>query len=301
MKKLTKYFCLLLFIGIVQIHGNEENLTTNNYSKTSAVELNTAFVLAVRNHNIELIQELLQAGANVLTPISYYWTCGDCDYLVESTPLIFAVRHNYSDLVRVLLEAKQDLNVAFCSAIREGLEEIVVEFIKSGVDINHVNENKDSPLILAVKNARSSAEYSLQACWAYKSRWEERRQIIGHLLEAGANVKHIDEYGRTALMYAVIEHDINTVKKLLEINDMHKVSFFGFGSKPINYEDVDGNTALILAIKRVQCSYINNQEYNICINSQNIIKTLLETPGIDIEHINKDNETAIQLLEKFTK
>ena len=76
-------------------------------------------------------------------------------------------------------------------------------------------------------------------------------------------------------------------------------SYFGFATKPINYADQDGNTALILAIQRVRSTYINNQEYNICVNSQNIIKTLLETPGIDPHHVNKNDETAITLLEKL--
>ena len=100
-------------------------------------------------------------------------------------------------------------------------------------------------------------------------------------------------------MVAVIEHDLNTVQNLLQVPEITTGSWFGFGTKPINYADQDGNTALILAIQSIRCSYINNQEYNICINSQEILEKLLQTPGINPHHVNKQGDTAIKLLKKI--
>lgn len=276
----------MLLVGFVQVDGTE------NHSKTSITELDAAFVLAVKQHSSETMQELLQAGANANTPIPYTWTSGDCDWEIESTALIYAIRHNCPDMVRVLLEVEKDLNFALNVAIQEGYPGVVDELIKGGADVNYVNKNEDTPLIIAIQNARPTAEFSPQAQERAKSRWHQRREIIQILLKAGANVNHVNRYGRTALMEATIKQDFHTVQSLLQAPS---VSSF------INYADQDGNTALMLAIQRVRCSYINNQEYNICINSQNIIKVILETPGINPFHVNKKGETAITLLEELTR
>jgi ankyrin repeat protein len=302
MKKPNKYFCLLLLlIGFVQIDGKEENLAAKDYSKMSIAELDTAFVLAVQEHSSEKMQELIQAGANVNTQIPYTWTSGDCDWKIESTALMYAVRHNCPNMVKVLLKVEKKLNEALDVAIKEGYSDVVEELIKGGADINYVNENKDTHLIIAIQHARATAEFSPQAQEQATSRWYQRRKIIQTLLKAGANVNHVNKYGRTALMEAIVKHDLNTVQNLLQAPEIHTGSFFDFATKAINYADKDGNTALILAIQNVRCSYINNQEYKICTNSQNIIKELLETPGIDPHHVNKNDETAIILLEKLNK
>ena len=300
MKKLNKYFCLLLLlVGFVQIDGKEENLAVEDYSKMSITELDAAFILAVQGHRSEKMQELIQAGANVNTPIPYTWTFGDCDWGIESTALIYAIRYDCPDMVKVLLKVEKNLNEALDVAIEEGYPDIVKELIKGRADINYVNKNKDTPLIIAIRHARATAEFASQAQDQFISRWRPRRKIIQILLKAGANVNHVNKYGRTALMEAVIEHDLNTVQNLLQAPEITTGSFFGFATKPINYADKDGNTALILAIQKVRCSYTDNQEYKICINSQNIIKALLETPGIDAHLVNKNGETAIILLEKI--
>lgn len=302
MNKINKYLCsLLLLVGFIQIEGKEENLVIEDYSNASRAELDAAFVLAVQEHRSEKIEELLQAGANVNTPIPYTWTSGDCDWEIESSALIYSVKHDCPDMVKVLLKVDKRLNEALNVAITEGYSDVVEELIKGGADINHLNDNKDTPLIIAIKHARATAEFNSQAYERSRSRWNQRRKIIQTLLKAGANISHVNKYGRTALMEAVIEHDLNTVQSLLQTKEINTGSFFGFGTKPINYADQNGNTALILAVQMVRYSYINNQEYKICINSQKIISMLLETPGIDPHHVNKNGESAITLLEQLNK
>ena len=272
MKKTTKYLCLLLLVGFVQIDAKEENFTSENYSQMSISELDAAFILAVQKHCSEDVEELIQAGANVHTPIPYTWTDGDCDWETESTALIYAVRNNLPKMVKALVKVEKNLDEALNVAINEGYSAVVEELIKGGADIHHLNNDKDTPLIIAIKQARATAEFSPQAQWRYKSRWFQRREIIQTLLKSGANVSHVNNSGRTALMEATIQHDLNTVKSLLEAPEMHSGSFFGFGEKPINYADNDGNTALILAIQNVSYTYIDSREYNICLSSQNIYK-----------------------------
>lgn len=306
MKKLNKYFCLLLVLGVfLPISGK---LAAEDYTKMSKVELDSAFVLAVKNQNSEKIQELVQAGASANTPIDYIWTAGDCDWDIKSTPLIYAVRHNSIGVIKALLKVdkslNQALNEALDEAIKHGYPSVVAELIEGGANINYIdiNKEKDTPLIKAVSAARATSEFSLQAQDKFMSRWSQRREIIQILLEKKAKVGYANNYGRTALMEAVREHDLNTVQKLLQVPEMTTTSsYFGSGKKPINYADQDGNTALILAIQNVRYRYIGDQEYKICVNSQKIIKTLLETPGIDSKHANKNGETAATLLEKLSK
>lgn len=302
MKKTNKYLCLLLLLtGFVQIDGKEENIATEDYSTMSMSELDTAFILAVQQHRLEKMEELIQAGANVNTPIPYTWSERDCDWQIESTALVYAVRHNCPNMVKALLKSEQNLNEALNLAIREGYPDVAAVLIEGIADINYVNENKNTPLITAIQHACASAEFSSQGQARARSRWYERRKIIQMLLKAGADVSHVNKYDRTALMEAVIEHDLNTVQNLLQVPKMTTGPYFGFGTKPINYVDLDGNTALILAIKNVRYSYSNNLEYKICVNSQDIIKALLEIPGVDLYHVNKNNETAITLLEQLNK
>ncbi len=301
MKKINRCFCLLLLIvGFAQVFAKEESLSIEDYAKMSQAELNAAFVLAVREHHAEKVEKLLQAGANSNTPILYTTTDGGCDWTVESTAFMYAVKQNCPSLVKVLKVEKQ-LNEALDIAIKEGYSEVVVELVKGGADINYVNKDTDTPLITAIKNARAITEFSPQVQARVGSRWAQRRDIIHTLLKEGANISYANKHGRTALMEAVIEHDLSTVQRLLQAPEINTGSFFGFGTKPINYADEAGNTALILAVQRVRFSYTNNQEYNICKNSQNIIKELLETPGIDPYRINKKGETAIALLEQLQK
>ncbi len=286
---------------MIPVYPQEEQFQAEDYSKISIEQLNADFILAVQRHDSKKTQELMQAGANIDTPIPYTWTSGDCDWQIETTAIIYAVRRNCPNMVRVLLKAEKNLNKSLDEAISLGYSGVVKELIEGGADINYADESKNTPLILAIKCARATAEFSLQAQAKANSRWYQRRMIIQTLIDAGANVNHINKHGRTPLMTAVVEHDLNTMQKLLKIPEINTNSFFGFGTKPINYADEDGNTALILAIQSVRTSYINNQEYNICKNSQIIVETLLETPGIDPYHVNKNGKTAITLLEKLNK
>lgn len=303
MSKSNKYFFffLLLLVGFVQVDGKEENLTVEGYSKLSKTELNAAFILAVKEHRSEKVEELIQAGADVNTPIPYTRTSGDCDWNIESTALMYAVRHNCPKMVKVLLKVEKKLNEALELAIEEGYSAVVEELIKGGADINYVNKDKNTPLIIAIKRARAISEFSPQVQEQTRSRWSQRREIIRTLLKAGANVNHVNKYGRTALMEAVVEHDLNTVQNLLQIPEMNTVSSSSFATKTINNTDQDGNTALILAIKNVRYRYVGDQEYKICLNSQNIVGALLETPGIDPYHVNKNGETVVTLLEELDR
>lgn len=291
---------LLLSIALIF-----STLITESTFAGDAELLNKAFISAVSSYNLKEMQELIKAGADVNAPISHTFTSGDCDWEIKSSPLIFAIKNNQPEMVKILLQVKNKLhttlNEALEEAIREGCSAIVEELIKEGADVNYVNKNKDTPLILAIEKARPLSEFCRQAQEQSKSRWEEREEIIQILLEAGANINYVDKYGETALMKAIKKQDLNTVQDLLKFPEITRGSFFGFGEKPINRANKDGNTALIIAIKHIRTSYIvgDSRSHHECLNSQSILEALLKTPGIDLYHVNKKGETAITLLEKL--
>ncbi len=306
MKKLYTYFCWAVFLaGLSPITSKTENSIIEDYSKMSAEELNAAFILSVKKHRLENMEQLIQAGADVNALVSYTDTSGDCDWDIKSTALIYAVRHNMPDMVQVLLKVKNkltdSLDKAFSEAIKRGYISVVKEFIAGGININYADEDGRTPLILAVMNSRAISEFSTQAHARGKSRWEQRREIIKILLRTGASIDCADKYGRTALMEAVLQHDLTIVQELLQDARMYQGAFFGFGVKPINYADRDGNTALMLAIEKICSNYFDSQGYNICLNSQEIVEKLFHAPGCDHHHKNKNGMTALILLEKLHK
>lgn len=302
MVKIHKHaYFLLLLAAFVQINGKPDNVSKEEYSKRPPLtKLDASFIEAVKYNKVAEVQELIKKGANTETPISYISTEGDCDWNIESTAMMYAIRNNLLDMAKLLITVEKNLNLMLQLAIKEGHLEIVEELIKSGADINAVDKDNNTPLIIAIDHAKATAKFYRKQ-YTYSSRWQERQLIIKALLTSGANVTHINKDGETALMVAVKRQDLSTLKDILQISKMTAGSFFGLGKKPINYADKDGNTALILAVKGIHYLYSNDQEYNICKNSQEIVNELLKTPGIDAYHTNKEGDTAIKLLEKVNK
>ncbi|MCH9611759.1 MAG: hypothetical protein S4CHLAM102_02330 [Chlamydiia bacterium] len=301
MKTPISFCCLLLLVGSVQVVGSEKSPVVENASAMSKTELNAAFISAVKENRIDRVQELLEAGADVHTPIPYTWTAGDCDWEIESSALIYAVRGNRPDMVKALLAKDKALSSALDEAISEGYSAVVNVLISEGADINYVNADKDTPLLQAIGCARATAEFSRQAQAQARSRWSQRREIIQSLLKAGADINHVNKYGRTALMIAIKEHDLYTVQQLIELFKKDRTAHSGRETTMINLADQDGNTALMYAIKNVRTSYTNDPEYKICLSTQTILASFLDVPELDFHHVNKNGETAITLLEDLNR
>lgn len=126
------------------------------------------------------MEELLQAGADVHTPVSYKWSSGDDDWELESTAIIYAVREDLPDMVKVLLKVEKNRQKALEEAIKEHRLNVVKEFVKAKTDINCVNKYGDTPLMMSIDYARSGS-------W-----WSHTKKIIQLLLEAGADVKLVN-------------------------------------------------------------------------------------------------------------
>lgn len=130
--------------------------------------------------------------------------------------LICAVREGHVDVVKALIEAGSDVNVAddddntaLICAVQEDHTDIVKALIEAGADVTHA-------LIWAVEGHRAD--------------------IAKLLIEAGADVNARDEHGRTALIYAARDGRADIVEVLIQ------------AGVDVNMADQKGYTALIWLI-----------------------------------------------------
>lgn len=317
---------ILVMLGFARISSAAED-----YSKMSANELNEALIIAVKEGSSGDTQKLVQAGANINQNITYTkHNYDDYDSNITCTLLEYAAEHGYVDIIKELIQnLKNDhvINKALIAAATNGHANVVRELmqkkpklvaintalisaarnfpgitinastghpyrtalkdylnairelIKAGADVNHTDESGDTALIKIIE------------CSLYtEAQRKDRAEIIQALLKAKANVNHANKMGDTALILAIEKHDLDAVQTFLKVPGIN-----------INHPNKNGDTAIIIAVKRIQLTYIsgNTEQYNACLNSQNILEKLLQTPGINLHHANKNGQTAIKLIEKI--
>lgn len=122
---------------------------------------------------------------------------------------------------------------ALLNAIASGVDETIQKLINSGIKINGTDEIEKQLLMDA----------------AY---YRDTPELIQQLVELGADVNATNESGWTALMCAVSENNVNTVKKLIELG------------ADVSVEDKNGYTLLDYADK--ECEEIIKD----CLNNKKI-------------------------------
>lgn len=261
-------------------------------TKVTINAMNAALIIASKNGHSEIVKELIQTQATATTD-------------TFNTVLIFAAQNlpyitrfypkdlkDYLDTLNtaLMLTAKNIPSITSTSGYYKSLNgylDVIKELLQAGAYVNYTDEYSNTPLIQVIDHSIIDREDSCT-----KSLKKSRTEIIKFLLQAKANVNHTNKYGDTALIKAIKQCDVDTVEILLQTPGIN-----------INHANNDGNTALIIAIQYIKYSYIvgRSEEYNACLNSQNIIKKLLETPGIDFYHANNKGDIAIDLLNKLNE
>jgi ankyrin repeat protein len=179
----------------------------------------TALMIAIFNRNIEIAQQLIQAGADL-----------NLQNKNGSTALNFAAANGLYDIVKLLLKKDVALNTQHKSgltplmdAVCRGFHEIVILLLNRGADANtQNNENNDyTPLMYAISN--------------------NRNEIAAILIKSGkCAVNRRDKNGKTALMMAASKGNIEATQELLKILKKD--------GGDLNLQDEKGYTALMYAI-----------------------------------------------------
>ncbi|CAF1285680.1 unnamed protein product [Didymodactylos carnosus] len=125
-------------------------------------------------------------------------------------------------------------------AIEKGQSAVVLKLLRNRIDVNTMNERRQTPLMIAAKYGR--------------------QDIVAVLLEKNANVNFTDDGGKTALHYAV-EFQYASIIKLLCRNqaNMNNETFFT-KLKPIDYTLV--NEDLYATLEKYEKGNISNDDEN---------------------------------------
>ena len=198
------------------------NKYTENIIASLDIDQDEILFHAIENETPTIVKHLLKKVCN---PNARYSTGTKIDVEDESkmmTPLLKAFEKNRTDIAKILLENGADISPALQYAASSGKLEIIEFLLKCNAYVGHINDEKCTPLHLAVKN----------------NSWEvsDRLEAMKILLENGANVNAKNSALDTPLFCAINIGNIEMIKLLLEYDI------------DINAVDSDGDSALHIAL-----------------------------------------------------
>lgn len=186
------------------------------------------------NQRFEVIEALLTLGADVNGTGKRMGPCDEScneecsfhenDMSTVHSPIIFAVKNNRRDLVKLFLNHDVNLNVRDGNnylpielACENGNSEIVALLLPHFTPTNHhlLVISVKFPNILSTLIGREGFEryYDMTLYWASEENQEESIKI---LLDAGAKTEYAGSIDRTALFEAVRNKNKSAVKMLIE-------------------------------------------------------------------------------------
>jgi len=255
----------------------DSGANVNAFSSLNGQEkLETALYYATQRGYIEIVKELLKAGADVNIGFS----------------LLTASREGHTEIVRILLESGANVNIqnltgntALSLAINSNSEEIVKLLLQAGADPN-TKSNGWPPLIEAalkgfinicqlLLDAGADINATNEGGWtALIIKSQSDIDIVRFLLERGADVNiNGSTDGVTALMNAAAGFSPGMVDLLLE------------AEADVNAQDSMGSTALM---------YATNSMHQWSVNRYNNVQSLLNA-NADITVRNNNGDTATMI------
>lgn len=229
----------------------------------------TALTLAVKNNHLDVVKILLQHKPQK-------------DY----EALYIAAEKGYSPILKSLLENNYDSKEHLTAALRRAClssidsPEIIRELIASGAEINTIDMDGNTPLLLAINN--------------------KNLETVKSLISLGANVnyKNIKSNGETPLLLASKGGNSLVVEELIKAGADIEVSYKDKNSPlmvAINSGDIQTVNALIKAKANVNSSNSNGvSPLMLAAKSKNleIVKKLLDS-GSNINTKDNNGETAL--------
>ncbi|XP_018907926.2 uncharacterized protein [Bemisia tabaci] len=185
----------------------------------------TTLIIAVIKKRIDLVEILIQAGADVNTKTN----------LLHLSPLHFAIGVRSLQLIKLLLKAGSDVNAksAFDTsplllAVISNEGKIVETLLEvAEIEVNCLNDKGSTPLTTAASNGLLSIVKMLVMRGAlingapseaflplHKALFFGKEHVVNWLINNGASVRARDSRGLTAIMAAVMSKD--TTLKMIE-------------------------------------------------------------------------------------
>ena len=245
----------------------------------------TALMQAATFGNASAIEILLQAGAEIEGPDSKVFSSKQLAELFGHKRVL-EVLAQYSGSQRKSDKIKpaptpEKLTKELFVAIKENDANKLTKMIGLGADVNMVNSDNRSPLMLAVKGKQidclkvliaNNAEIDLANKYGYTAlmfaAWYGKLEAVKYLAENGANIEFQTNGGATSLMEAATNAQLDVMRYLIDK-----------GAK-VDAQDKYGETALMKAVKRG--------------HDINVINYLINH-GASISLPNKYGETALQI------
>jgi ankyrin repeat protein len=259
---------------------------------------------AARDGNLEEIKWLLSSGVSVNTLEAILMPAPSSTFIInyhKKTPLIWAAEQGHIAVVQHLLSVGAEVNAsdfnpdsnqsqkttALLYAVINRHSEVVTELLKAKADVNIHNNHGSSPLIQACRKGEIEIVKELIRAGAKVSPKQKRprstplQAAIGAgqleiailLLDEGANIDQEDALCRTALMFAVRETSLTSIRLLLK------------RGAQINFQTKDGTSALMSA----------------CMGDKHdieVVKELVQA-GADVNLKDENGRTALDRASKY--
>lgn len=186
-----------------------------------------------KEYGLDLIKERLQNGIDYYPKNIEIESVFDIDEV--ATPLMLAVKYGFTDLVKLFIEEKADVNMKVCGytalmlSVRLEENSVFNMLVENRADIHIKDDAENNLLIIAASignlslcqmlsehidvNDKSIDGYTA-LMWASIN---GHNDVIKFLMEKGANINAKNKYGKTALMLASINLNTNTAKILLSL------------------------------------------------------------------------------------
>ena len=191
-------------------------------------DIDWQLIFSIRRNDIEAVKLALKNGADVNIKSD------------GSTPLIYAVKINSLEIVKLLIEKDADINIkdiwgytALMYACINNNLEIVKLLIKKGANVNAQDNGSWTALMHACQKAnfkpgellnddeidigiKTQDNNRLTALMYAIYDYKTDLNIIKYLIEKNADINIIDDYGNTALAYAIDKKNKEIIDLLIE-------------------------------------------------------------------------------------
>ncbi len=264
-------------------------LLENGADPNRGVSGYTFIVKAVQNHNYDIVEALLKAGADsnlrIYGPEKPLITAvlnrdkdilelllrngADPEYKMPTsgTALAIAVSKGYPECVRLLLNAGAKLSgtgpggkgILSLAAIC-GNSETVSLIQKAAQSVNMSNDNEDQSFRNRYRDLRKTLE---------ENRFEDFKKMIW----IGISPDSADDYNHTLLQLFCM----NNLRRVIRMDVLPVVQFLIENGADINRQTADGSTPLILAVRHAQAD---------------LVKLMIQK-GADINAINNSGHNAL--------